>query len=144
MGGVVYHDVTNRKWAIKGIDSGVDGLICVNNRAGGHLGSVSMESLHDEISDLGLPLVCAGGIGSKIDLKKAFKIGYQGVQMGTRFIATNECNTAEDYKNAIIDANEEDIVMTKRITGLPVSVIRSSYYKEENSWLLQKITAKPI
>ena len=139
VGGVVYHDITNRKWAQKGLDNGVDGLICVNNRAGGHLGPVSMESLYDEISDLGLPLICAGGIGSEIELKKAIEIGYQGVQMGTRFIATNECNTSEDYKNAIIDANEEDIVMTKRITGVPVSVIKSLHHKEDNSWLIKKL-----
>ncbi len=139
VGGVVYHDITNRKWAQKGLDNGVDGLICVNNRAGGHLGPVSMESLYDEISDLGLPLICAGGIGSEIELKKAIEIGYQGVQMGTRFIATNECNTSEDYKNAIIDANEEDIVMTKRITGVPVSVIKSLHHKEDNSWLINKL-----
>ena len=95
--------------------------------------------MYDEISDLGLPLICAGGIGSEIELKKAIEIGYQGVQMGTRFIATNECNTSEDYKNAIIDANEEDIVMTKRITGVPVSVIKSLHHKEDNSWLIKKL-----
>ena len=144
VGGVVYHDVTNRKWAKKGIDHGVDGLICVNNRAGGHLGPYSMENMFEELVDLGLPLICAGGIGGKIELKKAIKIGYQGVQMGTRFIATEECNTPEDWKLAIIEASEEDIVMTKRITGVPISVIKSEYYKENNSWLMQKILEGPF
>ena len=90
-GGFVYHDVTSRYFK-KGIDSGVDGLICVNNRAGGHLGSKSMEEMYDELNDLGLPLICAGGIGSELELTKALNIGFNGVQMGTRFIATFECN----------------------------------------------------
>ena len=137
--GFVYHDVTNRLWAQKGQDNGVDGLICVNNRAGGHLGDYSMENMYNDIADLGLPMICAGGIGSEVELKKAINLGYQGVQMGTRFIATNECNTSEDYKAAIIQASEEDIVMTKKMTGVPISVIKSKYYKEENPWFIQKL-----
>ena len=96
-GGVVYHDVTNRKWAEKGKECGVDGLICVNNRAGGHLGEFSMEEMYVQLSDMGLPLICAGGVGSELELAKALKIGYDGVQMGTRFIATDECTTPQDY-----------------------------------------------
>tara|TARA_B100000214_G_C23971288_1_gene630287 strand:- start:498 stop:1502 length:1005 start_codon:yes stop_codon:yes gene_type:complete len=137
-GGYVYHDVTNRNWAKKGIDSGVDGLICVNNSAGGHLGSSSKEVMFTELYDLGLPLICAGGIGDEKDLLKAMDIGYAGVQMGTRFIATLECNTPEDYKNAIIKASENEIATTTRLTGVPVSVIKSKDFKNQNSWLIQK------
>jgi nitronate monooxygenase len=138
-GGVVYHDVTNRKWAEKGKGCGVDGLICVNNRAGGHLGSSTMQEMYDELSDMGLPLICAGGIGSEVELNKALEIGYDGVQMGTRFIATTECNTPEDYKDAIVDAGEDDITWTNRLTGVPISVIKSSRFKQENSWLTRKL-----
>lgn len=138
-GGVVYHDVTNRKWAEKGKDCGVDGLICVNNRAGGHLGSSTMEEMYDELSDMGLPLICAGGIGSEVELNKALEIGYDGVQMGTRFIATTECNTPKDYKDAIVGAGEDDITWTNRLTGVPISVIKSSRFKQENSWLTRKL-----
>ena len=138
-GGFVYHDVTSRYFAKKGIDSGVDGLICVNNRAGGHLGSKSMEEMYDELNDLGLPLICAGGIGSELELTKALNIGFNGVQMGTRFIATFECNTLEDYKTAIVKASKKDIVSTTRLTGVPVSVIKSKKFKKENSWLLKKL-----
>jgi nitronate monooxygenase len=59
LGGIVYHDVTERKWAQKAIDGGVDGLICVNNRAGGHAGKLSPEELYSTLVDLGKPLVCA-------------------------------------------------------------------------------------
>ena len=138
-GGVVYHDVTNRKWAEKGKECGVDGLICVNDRAGGHLGPMSMEEMYEELYDMGLPLICAGGVGSEVELNRAMEIGYDGVQMGTRFIATTECNTPEDYKDAIVDAVEDDITWTNRLTGVPISVIKSPGFKQENSWLMRKL-----
>lgn len=138
-GGLVYHDVTNLKWAEKGKKCNVDGLICVNDRAGGHLGQLSMEELYLQLSPLGLPLVCAGGIGSELELKRAIELGYDGVQMGTRFIATNECNTPQDYKDAIVDANENDITWTTKLTGIPISVIKSSNFKKHNSWFVRKM-----
>ena len=139
VGGVVYHDVTNRHWAQKGLDCGVDGLICVNNRAGGHLGPTSMEGMYDELYDLDLPLICAGGIGSEKELALTMAVGYDGVQMGTRFIATTECNTPEDYKKAIVKASETDIVSTNRMTGVPISVIKSKYFRQKNSWPFQML-----
>ena len=127
LGGVVYHDVTERKWAEKGLAGGVHGLIAVNDRAGGHAGPKSAEKLVDELGDLGVPLICAGGVGTEADFVRALDLGYAGVQMGTRFIATDECRAAEPYKQAILDADEDDIVLTERITGVPVSVIRTPY-----------------
>ncbi len=126
-GGVVYHDTTERKWAEKGLEGGVDGLICVNNRAGGHAGEVNARGLFDALRDLGVPLVCAGGISTAAGFREALQLGYAGVQMGTAFIATNECRAAEAYKRAIVEANEEDIVLSERITGVPLSVIRTPY-----------------
>ncbi|MDC0184218.1 nitronate monooxygenase [Candidatus Poseidoniales archaeon] len=137
-GGFVYHDVTTRKHALKGIECGVDGLICVNNRAGGHLGTNSAAAMYAELSDLETPLICAGGIGSEEELSEVMAMGYAGVQMGTRFIATSECNSPDDYKQAIVDASEEDIVWTNRLTGVPISVIRSEGYQQENSWVMRK------
>src|SRR6185437_4618363 len=64
VGGVVYHDVTERKWAQKAIDGGVDGLIAVNNRAGGHAGGLSPAQLYDELASFEIPLVSAGGVGT--------------------------------------------------------------------------------
>ena len=122
-GGLVYHDVTERKWAEKGIDSGVDGLIAVNNRAGGHAGTLSAQELYATLVGYKLPLICAGGIGSEPDFVGALRMGYAGVQMGTRFIATRECGASDAYKRAIVAAQEQDIVLSERITGVPVSVI---------------------
>jgi len=127
VGGVVYHDVTERKWALKGLESGVHGLIAVNRRAGGHAGPKSAEVLVEELGDLGVPLICAGGIGTPEDFVRALKLGYQGVQLGTRFIATPECRASEAYKAAIVRAGEDDIVLSERITGIPLAVIRTAY-----------------
>jgi nitronate monooxygenase len=149
-GGFVYHDVTERKWALKALDHHVDGLICVNNRAGGHAGRLSPEQLWMDLHELGVPLICAGGVGTPADFKKALDIGYAGIQMGTRFIATFECAEKDNYKQAIVKANEEDIVLTERVTGIPLSVIRTPYVEQIGTkvnplsrWLLQNRWAKP-
>lgn len=127
VGGVVYHDVTARHWAEKALSSGVHGLICVNDQAGGHAGTQTLRSLFEEMQDLGVPLVAAGGLASPDDITEAIDVGYAGVQMGTRFIATTECSAHQDYKQAIVDAQATDIVLTDKISGVPVSVIRTPY-----------------
>jgi nitronate monooxygenase len=129
VGGVVYHDVTELKWAQKGADAGVQGLIAVNDRAGGHAGPKSAERLVEEIGPLGLPLICAGGIGTPEEFRRALDMGYAGAQLGTRFIATMECNAHPDYKQAIVDATSKDIVLTERLTGVPVAVINNDYVR---------------
>jgi nitronate monooxygenase len=123
VGGVVYHDVTERKWAEKSLAGGVDGLIGVNARAGGHAGTRSAEALLEELLPLGLPVVCAGGIGNEDDFARVLRMGYAGAQLGTRFIATPECRASEAYKRGIVAAGERDIVLTERLTGVPVAVI---------------------
>jgi nitronate monooxygenase len=127
VGGYVYHDVTERKWALKGLEANVDGFIAVNNRAGGHAGGKDARQLYEELVEFKRPILCAGGISTAEKFRQALQLGYQGVQMGTRFIATTECNASEAYKNAIIKASEEDIVLSERITGVPVSIIKTPY-----------------
>ena len=123
LGGVVYHDVTERRWADKARDGGVHGLVAVNDRAGGHAGARSAEQLVEELQPLGLPVVCAGGIGHERDFARVLGMGYAGAQLGTRFIATPECRASEAYKRGIVEAGEGDIVLTERLTGVPVAVI---------------------
>lgn len=125
LGGVVYHDVTERKWAEKALAAGVDGLICVNHRAGGHAGTLSPEALYESLADLGKPLVCAGGVGDEATYRRMLALGYSAVQMGTRFIATTEAAAHSDYKQAILRAEAKDIVLTERLTGVPVAVINT-------------------
>jgi len=145
-GGTVYHDVTERKWALKALDEGVDGLICVNQRAGGHAGQRSPEQLVEELGDLGVPLICAGGIGDEEAFVSALELGYAGVQMGTRFIATEECRAHDDYKHAIVDAKAEDIVLTEKISGVPVAVIETPFVTRIGTragWLAKRLLRHP-
>ena len=143
-GGLVYHDVTEMKWARIGLDNGVDGLICVNNRAGGHAGRRSMQQLYDELAGLGVPLVCAGGIGASADFRRALDYGYAACQLGTRYIASFECRASEAYKQAIVEAGEEDIVLSERVTGIPVSLLNTDFVERSGTrpgrlarWLLR-------
>ncbi|MCP4875662.1 MAG: nitronate monooxygenase [Gammaproteobacteria bacterium] len=138
VGGLVYHDVTELKWARIGLDCGADGLICVNNRAGGHAGPKSMQQLFEELHALDAPLVCAGGVGGAGEFWQALDAGYAACQLGTRFIASQECRASAAYKQAVIDANESDIVLSERVTGIPVSVINTDFIKRSGTrmgWL---------
>lgn len=128
-GGIVYHDATERKWAQKAIDGGVHGLIAVNNVAGGHAGRLSPEALLADLAGFGVPVICAGGVGDPATFRRMLDLGYAGVQMGTRFIATTECLAHPAYKQAIVDAEPKDIVLTERLTGVPVSVINNEYVR---------------
>src|SRR2546425_1277572 len=133
------------------LDAGVRGLIAVNRRAGGHAGPKSAEQLMDELGDLGLPLVCAGGIGDAAGFVAALRMGYAGAQLGTRFIATTECTAHADYKRAIVAAGEDDIVLTERVTGVPLAVIRTPYVERVGTkagpiarWLLRHRRTKHL
>ncbi|MGD2171619.1 MAG: nitronate monooxygenase [Gammaproteobacteria bacterium] len=134
-GGLVYHDVTELKWARIGLDNGADGLICVNNRAGGHAGGRSMRELYEELQALGVPLVCAGGVGDAAGFREALACGYAACQLGTRFIASRECRASDAYKQAVVNAGEDDIVLSERVTGIPVSVINTDFVKRRGTRL---------
>lgn len=126
-GGKVYHDVTERKWAEKAIAMGVDGLIAVNDRAGGHAGPHSAAELYRSLAPLGRPLVAAGGVGDAGAFVELLDMGYDAVQLGTRFIATNECTAHQGYKEALVRAQPSDIVLTERVTGVPLAVINTPH-----------------
>ena len=121
----VYHDVPNKKVALAMRDAGVDGLNCINWRGGGQTGIQSAEQFIEELRNIEIPLICAGGIGNKSDYKKALDMGYAGVQLGTRFLATHECKVTDGYKQAIVDSTEDDIVWTNKIAGNNSSVIKT-------------------
>jgi len=150
-GGVVYHDVTERKWALKGAEGGVDGFIAVNRRAGGHAGPLGRRELFESIADLDLPVVAAGGIATPAAFVDVLRMGHAGVQMGTRFIATHECTASDAYKRAILDSDADDIVLTERMTGVPVAVIETDYIRRLGTkagpvarWLLRNRHTKHL
>ncbi len=128
-GGKVYHDVVEARHARKAVGGGVDGLIGVNANAGGHAGSRTPEALLAELAPFGKPVVAAGGAGDEREFARLLALGYAGVQMGTRFIATTECTAPEEYKRALLAANPEDIVLTERVTGVPLAVINTPWVR---------------
>ena len=75
------------------------------------------DGIRSTLLDLDVPLVCAGGIGDASQFVEALDLGYDGVQLGTRFIATTECHAHDDYKQAILKAVAEDIVLTDKISA---------------------------
>jgi nitronate monooxygenase len=146
VGGVVYHDVTSRAWAERALQHDVDGLICVSSHAGGHAGQTSPERLYEELSGLGVPLVGAGGVGDERAFVRMLELGYAGAQLGTRFIATTECRAHDDYKQAIVRAKADDIVLTEKISGVPVAVIRTPYIDRigtKAGWLAKRLLRHP-
>ncbi len=128
-GGIVYHNVTSRRWAEKALGYGVDGLIAVNDEAGGHAGTESPEEMFKNLEDLGYPVLSAGGVGGVEGFKGRLEMGYGAVQMGTRFIATQECTAHQDYKQAILKATPEEIVLTDLLSGVPAAVILTPFLK---------------
>ena len=121
----VYHKATNELHAKRALTGGVDGLIAVSNRAGGHAGTETAEALLESFKHFEVPIVAAGGCGGPDDFVRLLKLGYSAVLLGTRFIASVECSADDSYKEALIAASEEDIVLTERVTGIPLSVINT-------------------
>lgn len=127
-GGKVFCDVTTLEYGQKVKDAGADGVIAVSAGAGGHAGHISPLVLIPHLKEkLGIPVIAAGGISTGKQILAAFALGADAVQMGTRFIASDEATVADDYKQAIINCKPEDIIMTSRISGHPAAVIRTPY-----------------
>ena len=99
----------------------------VNNLAGGHAGPRAPEALLRELEPFGVPVVAADGVGDGAAFRQMLDLGYAAVQCGTRFIATTECTASEPYKAAIVRSRASDIVLSERITGVPVSVINTPW-----------------
>lgn len=105
---------------------GVDGVIAEGTEAGGHIGELSTFVLVPQIVDeIDLPVIAAGGIFDGRGLIASLALGAQAVQIGTRFICTEECTAHSRYKKALIAAGDRDAVVTGRTTGHPVRNLRN-------------------
>ncbi len=126
-GGVVFHDVTNRRHAQKAAEAGVDGIIAVCGGAGGHAGKLNPFALLSEIRAVfdGTVLL-AGCINTGSDVAAALQMGADLVYMGTRFINTLESEAQADYRQMIIDCQAEDIIHTPAVSGVAASFMRPS------------------
>ncbi len=126
-GGLVFHDVTTRRHAEKAAEAGVDGLIAVAAGAGGHAGTWSPFALIAEIRQFfDKTLLLSGCLNHGREILAAQLIGADLAYMGTRFIATQESQASDDYKQMLLDARAADIVHTAAVSGVPASFLRQS------------------
>lgn len=126
-GGTVFHDVVNVRHARKALDVGVDGLIAVCAGAGGHAGRLSPFALVTELRTFyDGPLALSGAIATGDGVLGALAMGADYAYMGTRFIAAEEANASDDYKQGVVDSTADEIVYTNLITGVHANFLRRS------------------
>ena len=124
----VFCDVTDLSFAKKVERMGADAVVAVNNQAGGHAGNLSAKQLISEINEhCDLPVISAGGVGTYEGLQEVLSWGACGVSVGTVFMASEEATISVDYKQALVDYDGNDIVMTTKLSGSPCTVINTPY-----------------
>lgn len=131
-GGKVFCDVTNIKHANKAAKGGCDGFIAVSSAAGGHAGPYPMHLLINSLKQAHptIPVIAAGGVSNGQILHGMIAMGAEGASIGTKFIATKEAKVGSDYKQAIIDAKLDDVVLTRKLSGVPCTVINTPHLKQ--------------
>ena len=118
-GGIVLHDIINNAFAKKAIEKGADGLIAVAAGAGGHAGIKSPFALIQEIREwFKGPLVLSGSIANGGAVLAAQAMGADYAYIGSAFIATEEARASDAYKQAVVDCNSDDIVLSNLFTGV--------------------------
>ncbi|TXI86213.1 MAG: nitronate monooxygenase [Crocinitomicaceae bacterium] len=127
----VFCDVTDVKYAQKVEKLGADALIAVNKEAGGHAGNLSYTELIPLLQNAcSIPIISAGGVGDSTSYQKMMKMGIAGVSVGTVFIASTESGVSNEYKQACVDYQAKDIVMTTKLSGTPCTVINTPYVQQ--------------
>lgn len=124
----VFCDVVDLKYAQKVESQGADALIAVNSMAGGHAGKLSPKDLITLLKDnCNIPIISAGGVAQGADLKQAIEWGAAGASVGTIFIACDEADISQEYKQAIVDYGAKDVVLTTKMSGSALTVINTPY-----------------
>jgi nitronate monooxygenase len=125
--GAVMHDVINIRHAKKAIDEGADGLILVCAGAGGHAGTLSPFALVREVREFfDGPIALSGSISHGASVLSAQAMGADFAYIGTRFIATQEANATQGYKDMIVDSTAKDIMYSSTFTGVDGNYLRPS------------------
>lgn len=123
--------VAARKQAIKAEKLGADAVMVVGHEGGGHLGRDdigTMVLIPQVVDAVSIPVIASGGIGDGRGFMAALALGAEGVEMGTRFIATKECvHASEAYKSSLINSTENDTVIIKRSIGAPARTLKNSW-----------------
>jgi nitronate monooxygenase len=135
----VFCDVVDLAYAKKVESLGADAVIAVNSRAGGHAGNIPPEQLITMLKDnCGLPIISAGGVAHGKDIRQVMGWGAAGVSVGTIFIACLEADISQEYKQAMVDYGEKDIVRTTKLSGSALTVINTPYVQQlgtKANWL---------
>jgi len=121
----VVGDLTN---AIRLEQLGADAIVAEGMEAGGHVGRIStIVLLHQVLNEIKTPVIAAGGFADGRGLAAALAVGASGVQMGTRFVCSIECEAHPLYKQKIVEAGSEDTIVTGINAGLPVRSLKNGY-----------------
>ncbi|KAF0824311.1 nitronate monooxygenase [Cytobacillus firmus] len=123
--------VAAKRQAVKAEELGADAVMVVGQEGGGHLGrdDIGTFILVPQVADaVSIPVIASGGIGDGRGLMAALSLGAEGIEMGTRFVATKECvHASELYKNRLVEGTENDTVVIKRTIGAPARVIANPW-----------------
>jgi len=124
--------VPSARLAKKMEDAGADAVVVEGLESGGHIGENTTFCLISQTKKIlkKIPLITAGGIYDGITAKAAFLLGADGIQMGTRFLASKECLASDAYKQKIIEATADDITVALKFTGHPIRVIKNKWSEE--------------
>ena len=126
-GGITLHDIINNRFAKKAVEKGADGLIAVASGAGGHAGTQSPFALIQEIREwFDGPLILSGAIATGDAVLAAQAMGADMGYIGSAFIATDEANAEDGYKQAIVDCGADDIIYSNLFTGVHGNYLRPS------------------
>ena len=127
----IFPVVSGSTFAKKMEQYGVDGVIAEGTESGGHVGEMTTMSLVPQIVDaVSIPVIAAGGIADGRQLAAAFALGAVGVQLGTCLLVSEECPIHEAYKASVIKAKDNDTIVTGRIAGTPVRIIKNQMARE--------------
>lgn len=132
---IVVHVVSSVKFALKAQDCGVDAVVAEGFEAGGHNGreeTTTLTLIPLVKKAITIPLIAAGGIGSGPAMLAAMALGAEGVQIGSRFVATNEASSHDNFKEEVVKADQGSTVLTlKELT--PVRLIKNPFYQKINA-----------
>lgn len=128
----VVHVISNLKFALKAQASGVDAVVAEGFEAGGHNGreeTTSLVLIPEIVDNLEVPVIAAGGFGSGRSMLAAFALGAEGVQIGSRFVASQESSAHDNFKQAVVEAKEGFTKLSlKQLT--PVRLLKNAFYNQ--------------
>lgn len=142
----VVHVVSNVKFALKAVEAGVDAIVAEGFEAGGHNGreeTTSLVLIPMIRNAVAVPVIAAGGIATGRQMLAAMALGADGVQIGSRFVVSNESSAHVNFKNRVISTNEGDTLLTMKQL-VPVRLLKNKFFDQIQSAELRGATAEEL